>query len=122
MPAVSYLKAPGYQDCHAAYSDPIDEQKFLVDTVNHLQKLPDWKDTAVVVAYDDSDGWYDHKAAPITNTSTSEEDALTGAGQCGPSTQEPAGNYQGKLHRPHPHGPVLHPALRRRQLEDRPHR
>ena len=59
MPAVSYLKAAAYQDGHAGCSTPLDEQRFLVDTVNRLQKTPDWKDTAVVVAYDDSDGWYD---------------------------------------------------------------
>jgi phospholipase C len=41
LPAVSYLKAPGYQDGHAGYSDPLDEQQFLVDTVNHLQRLPE---------------------------------------------------------------------------------
>ena len=60
LPAVSFLKAPGYQDGHAVYSDPIDEQEFLVNEINALQKTPDWKSTAVVIAYDDSDGWYDH--------------------------------------------------------------
>jgi phospholipase C len=50
MPAVSFLKAPAYQDGHAGYSDPLDEQTFLVDTVNRLQKSQYWKDTAVVVA------------------------------------------------------------------------
>ena len=60
LPAVSYLKAPDYQDGHAGYSDPADEQTWLVDTINHLQSLHTWKSTAVVVAYDDSDGWYDH--------------------------------------------------------------
>ena len=34
-----------------------------------LQKSPDWKDTAVVIAYDDSDGWYDHQMGPIVNQS-----------------------------------------------------
>ncbi len=28
MPAVSFLKAPGYEDGHAGYSDPLDEQHF----------------------------------------------------------------------------------------------
>jgi phospholipase C len=69
LPAVSYLKAANYQDGHAGYSDPLDEQHFVVDTINHLQQLPEWKDTAVVIAYDDSDGWYDHVAAPIINHS-----------------------------------------------------
>ncbi|MBV8929346.1 MAG: alkaline phosphatase family protein, partial [Mycobacteriaceae bacterium] len=76
LPAVSFLKAPGYQDGHAQYSDPLDEQDFLVDTINRLQKLRDWSDTAIVIAYDDSDGWYDHKPSPIVSASTTPQDAL----------------------------------------------
>ena len=83
FPAVSYLKAPGYQDGHAGYSDPVDEQNFIVNTINFLQQQPEWKDTAVIIAYDDSDGWYDHQMSPIVNPSTSAADALNGAGLCG---------------------------------------
>jgi len=36
LPAVSFLKAPKYQDGHAGYSTPLDEQEFLVNTINHL--------------------------------------------------------------------------------------
>ena len=74
LPAVSFLKAAGYQDGHAAYSDPLDEQTFLVNTINRLQKTKFWKDTAVIIAYDDSDGWYDHVMPPIVNQS---DDTLT---------------------------------------------
>ena len=83
MPAVSFLKAAAYQDGHAGYSDPLDEQHFLVDTLNQLQKRPEWRNTAVVISYDDSDGWYDHVLGPIVSQSTSQFDALTGPGQCG---------------------------------------
>jgi phospholipase C len=83
MPAVSFLKAPAYEDGHAGYSDPLDEQNFLVNTLNTLQKSSAWKSTAVVIAYDDSDGWYDHVLAPIENQSSSAADALTGPGLCG---------------------------------------
>lgn len=69
MPAVSYLKAPAYQDGHAGYSDPLDEQAFLASTINHLEQLPTWKSTAVIINYDDSDGWYDHQLGPITSQS-----------------------------------------------------
>ncbi|NVI86290.1 phospholipase C [Actinomadura sp. BRA 177] len=69
MPAVSFLKAPSYQDAHAGYSDPLDEQKFVASTVNEIQKSPEWKSTAVILAYDDSDGWYDHARPRITNGS-----------------------------------------------------
>ncbi len=82
LPAVSFLKAQAYQDGHAGYSDPLDEQTFLVNTINFLETLPTWS-TAVVVMYDDSDGWYDHQIGPIVNTSTGPADALTGPGACG---------------------------------------
>ena len=86
QPAVSFLKAPAYQDAHAGYSDPIDEQTFVVNTINFLEnptKNPNWNSTAVVVLYDDSDGWYDHVMGPIVNTSTSAADGLTGPSACG---------------------------------------
>ena len=77
---MSFLKAAAYQDGHAGYSDPLDEQQFLVDTINRLQKLPSWKSTAVVIAYDDSDGWYDHQMSPIVNQSSDPaNDALFGS-------------------------------------------
>ncbi|MGW3627746.1 phospholipase C [Streptomyces sp. NPDC000880] len=97
LPAVSFLKAASYQDGHAGYSNPIDEQKFLATTVNALQKSKDWKSTAVVIAYDDSDGWYDHVMPPIVNAShdaTASGDALNGAGVCGSGT--PMGGYQNR--------------------------
>jgi phospholipase C len=94
LPAVSFLKAPGYQDGHAAYSDPLDEQQFIVDEINALQKTPDWKRTAVVISYDDSDGWYDHAFSGVTNPSSSVADALTGPGMCGTGT--PIAGQQGR--------------------------
>ena len=83
FPAVSYLKAPGFQDGHAGYSDPLDEQTFIVNTINFLEKQKEWNETAVIIAYDDSDGWYDHQMGPIVNQSISTADALTGVGLCG---------------------------------------
>jgi len=85
LPAVTYLKAPAYQDAHPAYSDPIDEQFFVVNVINALQNSKFWKDTAVIIAYDDSDGWYDHALAPIVNQSGTADDTLAGAGNCGSS-------------------------------------
>src|ERR1700684_2791647 len=33
FPAVSFLKAPGYEDAHAGYSDPLDDQTFVVNAM-----------------------------------------------------------------------------------------
>jgi phospholipase C len=103
MPAVSFLKASNYQDGHAAYSDPVDEQNFIAKTVNEIQQSKNWEDTAVVLAYDDSDGWYDHVAAQVKNASNSPDDAawcqhaaaagvpVAGgyADRCGPGPRQP---------------------------------
>lgn len=103
MPAVSFLKAGMYQDGHAGYSDPLDEQKFLVDEINAIQNSKNWKDTAIVLAYDDSDVWYDHVAAQLTNSSNTTDDAAickdaAAAGvpmlggyvdRCGPGPRQP---------------------------------
>jgi phospholipase C len=99
LPAVSFLKAPAYQDGHAGYSDPIDEQHFLVDQINAISKSKYWYDTAIIVAYDDSDGWYDHRAAKITNGSnnaTFDTPLCSGVpagggytGRCGPGPRLP---------------------------------
>jgi phospholipase C len=83
LPAVSYLKANRAQDGHPNNSSPLDEQDFIVDTINFLETLPEWSETAVIIAWDDSDGWYDHVAGPIVNQSASTADALTTANTCG---------------------------------------
>jgi phospholipase C len=88
LPSVTFLKAPGFMDGHAAYSDPLLEQQFVVQVVNTVMMSRYWKDTAIIVLYDDSDGWYDHVYPPLVNASAlgtlpSSSDALTGTGQCG---------------------------------------
>jgi phospholipase C len=86
FPAVSFLKASGFQDGHAGYSDPLDEQTFIVNTLNFLQARPEWRSTLVLILWDDSDGWYDHQMSPIMNTSSTTADALTGDNACGNGT------------------------------------
>jgi phospholipase C len=88
FPAVSYLKAPAYEDGHPGYSDPIDEQNFIVQVVTAVQSSGFWDTTAIVLAYDDSDGWYDHQAPPVVNVSASAMDALNGAGSCTSGVQQ----------------------------------
>lgn len=86
-PSVSFLKAPAFQDGHPGYSNPLDEQAFVAQVVNFLQQQPDWNSTAVIVAYDDSDGWYDHAYAKPTSASfDAGADQLNGAGVCGTGT------------------------------------
>ena len=111
LPAVSFLKADNYQDGHAGYSNPLDEQAFISHQINALQNSKDWDKTAVIIAYDDSDGWYDHAAPKVLNgskdssidpetkkpvdseicTAAADKNGVKGNqnGQCGPGTRQP---------------------------------
>ena len=104
LPAVSFVKAPAYQDGHGGYSNPIDEQAFVIGVVNAIQSSKYWATTAIIIAYDDSDGWYDHQAPPILNPSsvatsgnplladggvtTNTTDQLNGPGLCNMGIQQ----------------------------------
>jgi phospholipase C len=48
-----------------------------------LQAQPDWKSTALVLAWDDSDGWYDHAAAQVTQPSYDAADQFDRPSVCG---------------------------------------
>ena len=103
LPSVSFLKAAEYQDGHAAYSDPIDEQHFLVSEINAVEQSPFWASTAIVVLYDDSDGWYDHLSSRVLNgsndatldttmcTTAAANHGMAGGylDRCGPGTRQP---------------------------------
>jgi phospholipase C len=91
FPQVSYLKAPGYQDGHAGYSTPLDEQQFITKVVNFLQTKSEWTSTAVIITWDDSDGWYDHQMGQIINQSQSPQDMLNATGFCGHAAPALAG-------------------------------
>jgi len=92
LPAVTFLKAPVVDTGHPSTSNPLAEQQFLVSTINRLMQSGEWDEMAIVITYDDSDGWYDHVMPPIVNQSSDPaNDALLGAGLCG--TAQP-GAYQ----------------------------
>jgi phospholipase C len=89
LPAVSFLKPPSYQDAHAGNSDPVDEQTFLVKTINAVMNSRFWDSTAIFIAYDDSDGWYDHQMPPIVDPSfSSYMDVLNGPSVCDAGVQQ----------------------------------
>jgi phospholipase C len=70
-----------------------------------LQRTPDWSSTAVVIAYDDSDGFYDHVFSGVHNASSTTavatppgpQDFLTGTGLCGDTaTTTPLAGQNGR--------------------------
>jgi phospholipase C len=84
LPSVVFVKPPAYQNGHPSNSDPLDAQVFIVETINRLMALPEWQDMAIFIAWDDSDGAYDHVMPPIINKSVTEFDFLCGETSDGP--------------------------------------
>lgn len=64
LPAVSWVKAPAASDAHPGYSSPVPDDHFVGDLVNRLQASPYWKDSVVIVAFDETGGWWDHVSPP----------------------------------------------------------
>jgi phospholipase C len=69
LPAVSFIKAPYAYNGHPGNSDPISEQYWITQTINAIMQSPQWANTAIIIAYDDSDGWYDHVTGPVVSPS-----------------------------------------------------
>ena len=108
LPAVSFVKAPSAYNAHPGNSDPIVEQYWLSQIINQIMQSPQWPNTAIIIAYDDSDGWYDHVMAPVVSQSNvagsgstaSVFDNIGGIGNCGTPV---AGAYPARCG----HGPRL---------------
>lgn len=94
IPAVSFLKPAEYQDGHPKYSNQLLLQEYLVETINKLQQLEEWKQMAVIIVWDDCGGWYDHVMPPIIQQSHTEADAFLGPGDAG---NPPLGAYQARF-------------------------
>ncbi len=66
-----------------------------METVNAIMNSKIWKDTAIIILYDDSDGWYDHQMGPIVTQSDVSDDELLGPGSCGsPKSTQPGGTAE----------------------------
>ncbi len=58
------------------------KQAFLVDAINTIEQTPQWNHTVIILAYDDSDGWYDH-VNNVINGSNTTRDSFSGERRCG---------------------------------------
>ena len=102
LPAVTFVKMAAYEDGHPGNSDPLSEQTGIVTLVNALMQSPFWDSTAIIISWDDSDGWYDHQFGPTVNPSSTKFDFLNGNSQCG-TTPPAVTAFQGRCG----HGPRL---------------
>jgi len=84
LPAVSFLKPASYVWGHPGNSDPLVEQAWLVQSINAIMNSPEWESTAIIIAWDDPDGWYDHVVPPVLQPSNTSLDVHCGNGNPAP--------------------------------------
>jgi phospholipase C len=48
-------------DDHGSYSDSMISEALVADSINAIAASPYWADCAIIVTYDESDGFYDHQ-------------------------------------------------------------
>jgi phospholipase C len=54
-------------DDHPGYSDSAISEALLAKEINAIAQSPYWKDSVIVIAYDESDGLYDHAQPRVRN-------------------------------------------------------
>jgi phospholipase C len=64
LPAVAFIKPLGADNEHPGYASLARGQQHVADLVRAVQQSPYWKDTAVIVTYDENGGFWDHVAPP----------------------------------------------------------
>jgi phospholipase C len=64
LPAVSFVKPVGINNEHPSYADVLTGEKHTLDLVNAVRNGPAWKDSAIVITYDENGGFWDHLPPP----------------------------------------------------------
>ncbi len=64
LPAVSFFKPLGPDNEHPGYAAQAVGDQYIVDLITTIQNSPNWKDTAIIVTYDENGGQWDHVAPP----------------------------------------------------------
>jgi acid phosphatase len=64
LPAVSFVKPSGVDNEHPNYANVITGELHSEDLINAVRNGPNWKDTAIVVTYDENGGFWDHVPPP----------------------------------------------------------
>jgi phospholipase C len=66
LPAITWLTPPLAESEHPPYSECLGEN-WTVHEINTIMRSPDWRNTVIVLTWDDYGGFYDHVAAPHTS-------------------------------------------------------
>jgi phospholipase C len=65
LPAVSFVKPLGLNNEHPGYTDLMQGQAYVKSLVDSVMASPYWKETVVIITYDENGGRWDHVAPPV---------------------------------------------------------
>jgi phospholipase C len=65
LPAVSFIKPLGPDNEHPGYATLLRGQQHVADLVSAVQRSGFWRDTAIIVTYDENGGRWDHVSPPV---------------------------------------------------------
>jgi phospholipase C len=69
LPSVLWIQPDGHQDMHPGGGNVLDGVEFLSTVVQDVQNSSIWPNSAIIVLWDESGGWYDHVPPPqLANT------------------------------------------------------
>ena len=78
-------------DDHPGYSDAQISEALVADEINAIALSPYWKDSAIIITYDETDGLYDHGMSRVRALDP-EGNPLTGGPRIRPSSSRPMPN------------------------------
>jgi phospholipase C len=64
LPAVSFYKPIGTLNQHPGYADLLSGDRHVAELIGRIERSPLWKDTVIIVTYDEYGGFWDHVAPP----------------------------------------------------------
>jgi phospholipase C len=67
LPAVSFVKPLGPDNEHPGYAALLSGQAHVAALVNRIRSSAAWKDTVIIITYDENGGRWDHVAPPVVD-------------------------------------------------------
>jgi len=64
LPAVAFVKPSGAHNEHPGYADLLSGQRYVADLVKAVQDSALWKDSVIIITYDEAGGRWDHVPPP----------------------------------------------------------
>jgi phospholipase C len=65
LPAVAFYKPIGDLNEHPGYADVLSGEQHIADLLARIEASSQWKNTVVIVTYDENGGFWDHVAPPV---------------------------------------------------------